>query len=1276
MSNLQENQLFANRYLLLSRLGSGAFSEVWKAQDTIADQLVVAIKIYAPDKGMDEDGIAVFSQEFSLVFNISHQNLLRPNHFDVFEGSPYLVLPYCEKGNTAKLVGKLDESQIVKFIHDVASGLAFLHEQNPPIIHQDIKPDNILLTDHGDFIITDFGISTRIRSTLRRSVNNTYSGGTMAFMAPERFDRNPMPIKANDIWSLGAAAYELMTGDAPFGNMGGVALKNGAEIPENNGPYSTELKELVEKCLSKEPWDRPMAHQIIEKTENYIKHGTWNSEPVPVPKPRKFFSKKNKIIIFSLLILVFLSAGLWIWDYNRVKVVYYKDYIEQWGVPQGIGKVSKKTMKHRQQTYRFEYKKRKLQRVSFVNSRGNLVEHHDSEHMERATDMQIFYTDKGVVDYVKYLDRSGRVLFRKDYNDKLNVVTFQYDDEYGTELTLSARTLKMFSNPYSSDDEGHGNISRYLLTYNDKGEVVKLEYAGFQNVKLSDKDGIMGRKFVLDEKGRVVEEHFLGCDGKPKATSKGLAIKKHKFIENDDWVETSYYTINGEYSTDETGIPIVRLEYDEYGNRIKESYFNEQGELIYRTDTKSAGFSYQYDENGYNIARSYFDTDGKKSYGIMGFVTQKMEYDANGYESKWIFCDENDKIIPTSNGYSSISYANDNKGNILEMWFWDENNQLFEVADGYAGAKMKYDSIGNLIEYITYDIQKKPCLQTDETAGYRAQYNTFNKIKQLTYLNKDLAPCKNENGIVSWKTDFDKRGNQTKISFYDADNKLLLSNENIAGWNSVYDDNGNEIERSFFDTNSKICMGISNYAKWIAKYDGKGNQVEIMYYGTDGKLIVTDDGYAGKIFKYDDRSNLLEEFPVNTAGGLADNKLILKYKYDASDNQVEMSVFQSENKPALNGQNWHSKKSKYNGRNQIIEISYFGIDGKLTNYSNDRYSIQQYTYDTKGNRLTIKYLNKDRQPVECNEGWASSKYEYDSQNRLIRQLFFNKEGNFTDPQKMVPEGIVKYDKWGNIVYIASADGKGNIINNPQKGCAIQKYEYNLRGNLCWEAAYDLNNKLCNLKGQSYSKIVYTYNQKGNQTEERYFASDGNLRTADYAIVKYDYDENNRLKEMTFYNHQNQKTVFTGEIHKIVNIYENNTKKLIFRKYYKKNDALLATWNAKTEEWDFAEEQNHYQSPIATPTNDWKNYFDIALPYEWDESTVVTKVICNDKGCTMTFKLIEESQYSISDSEMANYKQYFRNLVNEHKVKSKMPSNATMQAIVIDRVERELFRVSK
>lgn len=125
---LFENQLFANRYRLLKRLGSGAFSEVWKAEDAKVGNLTVALKIYAPSKGLDEDGVGVLSEEFAVVFDLHHQNLLTPSSFDEYNGSPYLVLPYCSRGNATKLVGTTDELLVAMFLRDVSSALAYLHD--------------------------------------------------------------------------------------------------------------------------------------------------------------------------------------------------------------------------------------------------------------------------------------------------------------------------------------------------------------------------------------------------------------------------------------------------------------------------------------------------------------------------------------------------------------------------------------------------------------------------------------------------------------------------------------------------------------------------------------------------------------------------------------------------------------------------------------------------------------------------------------------------------------------------------------------------------------------------------------------------------------------------------------------------------------------------------------------------------------------------------------------------------------------------------------------
>ena len=267
---MEEDNLFHGRYRLIRLLGRGNFAEVWLANDTMT-QTDVALKIYAPGTGLDDDGLNIFAREFAIVLNANHKNLLRPLHYDTCDRKPYLVLPYCSNGSAQKRIGIFKEKEIWKLLHDVASGLHFLHSMKPPVIHQDIKPDNIMQNDDGDYMLADFGISSHCKSALRRSVNSTFvSAGTTAYMAPERFGKNGnIPIMASDIYSLGATAFELLTGDAPFGNDGGLLQKKGAEIPELSGTFSNDLRKVLRLCLNPEPWKRPTAEQL----EAYTAHG-------------------------------------------------------------------------------------------------------------------------------------------------------------------------------------------------------------------------------------------------------------------------------------------------------------------------------------------------------------------------------------------------------------------------------------------------------------------------------------------------------------------------------------------------------------------------------------------------------------------------------------------------------------------------------------------------------------------------------------------------------------------------------------------------------------------------------------------------------------------------------------------------------------------------------------------------------------------------------------------------------------------------------------------
>lgn len=1247
-------------YIIIAKIGSGGMGSVYLAEHKFIKQQKVAIKMIKSEIFNDFAKIRL-KEEAERLASLDHPNIVKFLNYDIDEqGNVYLIMEYAEGATLEQYInsktGLIVEEKILPLFEPILDAFDYAHKKK--VIHRDIKPANIIITTEGVPKILDFGISTIMDESNNKE--ESFIMGTPSYMSPEQVKGKGIDTRS-DIYSLGVLLHQMLTGNAPYDTTTlseqDINEKVVTEpLPRMKAYYhyiSDKLQIIVDKATAKDPKDR---YQTCAEFKRAMRKALVK-EPI---------SKSAIAIAAAVVILIVGGCGYWL-DYNRLKIRYYKDYVEQWGVPQGIGKLSGNEQKHMNRMYRFEYQKHKLQRMSHVNSYGHIIEDGESERNERPLDIRLFYSDNGNISSAKVYDRSGKVLYVKSFNDKLNAVVFQYDDEYGTEKSLGAQTIGYVN---ALDAQGEkGKITRWLIEYDERGYISSIQYAGFQNVRTSDTHNIYGRRYVRDAKGRVSEEHYLGYDGSAKATKWGLGIKKFYFDDDDNWIKAEYQTIDGEPSLDDAdGVCVYTLNYDKYGNVIQAYHRNSDGTLMSPKKHGIASVKYTYDNRGMLVERAYLDIEEQPCYDLNNISKIVYTYDANGYQNRLDCYDIDGNLCLMNQGFASMTNINDEHGNPVETWYYGLNGELIINSSGVAGYKIEYDSIGNLTQSISYGIDRNPCLQPDGTAGYKIEYDDRNLATKITYLGVDLTPEAGYDHIGIVKLEYDKRGNLTRRSFYDAsDSHLVLGNENIAGFVSIYNDNGQEIERTFFNEKNKPCVYIEGYAKCSYTYDESGNQTSYRYYNLNGSLVLIQ-GEVGCDYKYDEHGNILENMSIGLDGKLAAGKLIVRYKYDNRDNLIESAVYDRNNNPDANSESYHRVTYQYNNRNQCIETKYYGADGKLTRYNNDKYAIEKYNYDSKGNRIEIRYYGIDEKPICCNDGWAFSTCEFNAMGNIIRQSFFGIDGNPTDPSIMVPEGFVEYDKWGNMAYIAAGDGHGHLIYNPQTGCCITRRAYDSRSNLLEETYYDQNDKPMLNREFGYHKVKHEYTTSGKEKQACYYDANDNPISCKEGYYKevYDYNEQEQPIRVSYWGVTNNAVNCSAGFHKVEQTY-NDSGIAISRKYYSASNQLLLTqtWNGNDwvneVEWKPTVRALNAECPSS-------------LGEDYGNIIIVSARITGNYSCSITFK-IPYSKYELSTEQLEIYKTLVTNIISYYKQEN-LPSDVAITGILYDSKDRELSKIKR
>lgn len=252
--------VFDHRYEVRQKIGVGGMADVYQGKDTLLGR-PVAIKILHQNFGSDQDFVARFKREAQAAGKLNHPNVVSMYDVGYDQGYHYIIMEYvagCTLKEYIQHHARVSVQEAVKITIAIAEGLEHAHAMG--IVHCDVKPHNILITDAGRIKVTDFGIARAINSAATMMYTNSVMGSAH-YISPEQASGKSINV-STDIYSLGVVLYELLTGEVPFRGETPVSValqhvKDRVVAPRiKNNLIPPQLEQVVLVALEKEPGKR------------------------------------------------------------------------------------------------------------------------------------------------------------------------------------------------------------------------------------------------------------------------------------------------------------------------------------------------------------------------------------------------------------------------------------------------------------------------------------------------------------------------------------------------------------------------------------------------------------------------------------------------------------------------------------------------------------------------------------------------------------------------------------------------------------------------------------------------------------------------------------------------------------------------------------------------------------------------------------------------------------------------------------------------------------
>lgn len=945
--------------------------------------------------------------------------------------------------------------------------------------------------------------------------------------------------------------------------------------------------------------------------------------------------KRNRIITVCAAILILLGLGF-VWDYNSIKYEYYADYVDRWGIPEGIIPLKNKEVKGRYYNYRFEYKYKSnflyliktegiLLRVVCVNSFGNPIDFQSTESSDRYPIQEFEYENTK-----RYL---LRIVYKDKYGNTCKYISFPTANKDIVDIVsregVASSTLSSISSILSSKTSikhnlAKSNIGRYQYERNAKGEITKVYFRlNNDNEPACDANGIYAIRYELDSLGRPIKLRYLSNEGDTIHDNVGVAGKNYTYDNYGNMSRVEYVNAQGKLTLNEQAWAVLKNISNEIGNIVTFMGYNSENKPCLCGVYGAYMVKSEFDKNGLIVKSEFYDINGNLADDIRGYAIVNTTYEKDTPIEQSFFDKKGEPAYNNCGIHRIVSSRNDSL--YIERYYGIDGEPCCRDL-GFSEIRFIHSKEMKVKEETYYDELGKRCCRKNSSISKIVQDYKGDDLTQVEYYDElDMPTNEPEKGIHITRMIYDAKGNIEGEQYYDKNGELTICNNGYASVKTIRDQNGNTRQQLLYDLYGNLIQG--DYPAIIQQKHEKGQAIEEEYFDADNnRVTLPSHGFYKQAMEYDEsgRKNKVTAFSLDHVGNplvqqiqyithddrgnekeiyfcnIHGNKIqqnggiiISRCEWDQFNNQIKALFYDSNNKPMAHADGYAGWIAEYNNMKKRTKLTYLDVNG---NKCENRYGIASIraVFDKRGNLISESYYNKLDSLTYSSENYATIEFKYDKKDRAIE--------------------VYTYDKHHNLIVSSSGYAKLEKVYNAKNQCIEERY-------------YNSSNQIFDTK-ENLSIASLAFDDYNNISEITYLDKDRKKTTIPYgyAKVRRNYDVMKFQYDEIRYDENDSILVLT------IPIYSVTKHSPIYNKGLRKEGIIM-----KYDTWKIGNPCIELNTAIQKKKNSSKNIQICSVDGEFEEYDMEPGTV----GLGITYATVEYNLYK-------NLKQDYTNFLNTKK----------------------------